>query len=297
MRLSAGFMRAESVEEAIQGLQSSGGDGLLLAGGTVVASLINQRLASPALLIDIARIDALKQIRSEPDGALVIGALVTHQQLLRSPQVRAHSPILTEIAKEISCGRLRSRGTLGGSVCMIGQQGDPATGLLALDAEVDIRGPNGPRRLPLRSFYKDAFSTDLAADEVVVALRVPPPPVGASAAFQKFGPRNAMDFTLIAVAVVLIANERDNLIEDIRIGMNGVAATALRARRAEQAIRGRPAQAIDWDEVRRALQEEIAPPGDLIYSEPYKRHLAGVLLQRACVAALARRRPAPGRPQ
>jgi carbon-monoxide dehydrogenase medium subunit len=297
MRLSDGFMQAESVDEALIGLQSGGGDAVVVAGGTVIASLINQRLAAPTLLIDIARIDALKQIRSEPDGTLVIGALVTHQQLLRSPQVRAHSPILSEIGAEISCGRLRSRGTLGGSICMIGQQGDPATGLLALDAEVEIRGPNGWRRLPLQQFYKDAFSTALAEDELVVALRVPPPPVGAWCAFQKFGPRNAMDFTLIAVAVVLIANDRDHLIEDIRIGMNGVAATALRVSRAEAAIKGRPSEAIDWDEVRRLLQEQIAPPGDLIYSESYKRHLAGVLLQRACVAALARRRAAPGRPR
>jgi carbon-monoxide dehydrogenase medium subunit len=296
MRLSAGFMRAESVDEAILGLQSSGGDGVIVAGGTVVASLINQRLASPALLIDIARIDALKHIHSQPDGALLIGALVTHQQLLRSPQTHAHSPILTEIAKEISCGRLRSRGTLGGSICMIGQQGDPATGLLALNAEVEIRGPNALRRLPLQSFYKDAFSTELASDELVVALRVPPPAAGAWSAFQKFGPRNAMDFTLIAVAVVLVVDERDNFIADIRIGMNGVAATALRAIEAEATIKGRPPQAIHWGDVRRALQEEIAPPGDLIYTEGYKRHLAGVLLQRTCVAALEGSRSQLGRP-
>jgi carbon-monoxide dehydrogenase medium subunit len=287
MRLSAGAMRAESVDEAIEGLQSSGGDALLVAGGTVVASLINQRLAAPSLLIDIGRIDALKAIEIEPDGTLLIGALVTHQQLLRSPQVRGHSPLLAEIAKEISCGRLRSRGTLGGSICMIGQQGDPATGLLALESEVDICGPQGRRRLPLRSFYRDAFTTDLAVDEVLVGLRVPRLAAGASTAFQKFGPRSAMDFTLLAVAVVLIA--KGDMIEEIRVGMNGVAPTAVRAVRAERTIGGRSVAAIEWETVRRALQGEIAPPADLIYSEQYKRQLATVLLRRAFDAALARR--------
>ncbi|MCC6776766.1 MAG: xanthine dehydrogenase family protein subunit M [Hyphomicrobiales bacterium] len=280
-------MRAESVEEAIAGLQSSGGDGVLVAGGTVIASLINQRLAAPSLLIDIGRISALKSIHTTPDDTLVIGALVTHQDLLRSPQVRAHSPLLTEIAKEISCGRLRARGTLGGSICMIGQQGDPATGLLALDAEVDIEGPRGSRRVPLRRFYRDAFTTDVAADEIVVAIRVQPPPTQSTFAFQKFGPRHAMDFTLLAVAVVVSA-PRDT-IEDVRIGMNGVAPTAIRATGAEALLRGHTTASADWPAILSAFQEEIAPPGDLIYSEQYKRHLAGVLLQRAITAALAQR--------
>lgn len=286
MHLSSGFMRAESVEEAIAGLQSSGGDGVLVAGGTVIAALINQRLAAPSLLIDIGRISALKSIHTTSDGTLVIGALVTHQDLLRSPEVRAHSPLLAEIAKEISCGRLRARGTLGGSICMIGQQGDPATGLLALDAEVVIEGPRGSRRVPLRRFYRDAFTTDVAADEIVVAIRVPPPPQS-SFAFQKFGPRHAMDFTLLAVAVLVSAPL--DTIEDIRIGMNGVAPTAIRALGAEALLHGHTTASADWPAILSAFQEEIAPPGDLIYSEQYKRHLAGVLLQRAVTAALAQR--------
>jgi carbon-monoxide dehydrogenase medium subunit len=157
------YVRAGSVSQAIDALKAANGDGVIIAGGVVVSSLLNQRLASPAVLVDITRIGALKVIKADSRG-LSIGALVTHSEVLSSSEVQAAAPLLSEIAGEISCPRLRNQGTLGGSICTIGGQGDPATGLIALGATINIKGTGGGRIVALEDFYNDAFKVDLAPD-------------------------------------------------------------------------------------------------------------------------------------
>ena len=277
------FVRATSVEGAIAALGRAPHDSIVVAGGIVVGSLINQRLLSPAILVDISRIGSLREIEITAAGELRIGSLVTHQEMLCSRAIQSAAPLLTEIAADISCPRLRNRGTLGGSLCTIGGQGDPATGLIALGAQLHLRGPNGARILALEDFYKDAFAVDLGDGELVEFVSVPPVPPGAGFAFCKLGPRKAMDWTLITASVMLTG---DGAIADIRIGMNGVGPTPSRPRKTEAALRGWSAG--NWETAAAALNEEIDPPGDLVYSAGFKRRLAAVALKRAVEHALAR---------
>ncbi|MCC6949705.1 MAG: FAD binding domain-containing protein [Bradyrhizobiaceae bacterium] len=283
------FVRARSVDHAIDTLKAAGGDGLIVAGGVVVSSLFNQRLASPAVLVDISRIKGLRYIKRTPNG-LSIGALATHDDIHRSADVKAVAPLLTEIAEDVSCPRLRNRGTLGGSICTIGGQGDPATGLIALGATMQIKGPGGERTAHIEDFYKDAFEVDLAPDEIVERIDVPAPQTGARFAFCKLGPRNAMDFTQITVSVVMAPTG-----SGIRIGMNGVANAPNRPRATEALIATMNAGSINWTAVGKTLNGEISPQGDLVYSEDFKRHLALIGLRRAVERALARSKEAGGR--
>ena len=280
------YLRATSVDEAISALASQAGDAVIVAGGLVVGSLINQRLASPALLVDISRIPSLKKIEAGADGSLTIGALTTHDDVHHSAVVKKTQPLLTAIAEDIACGRLRNRGTLGGSLCMMGQQGDPATGLLALDATIKLKGPEGSRSIPLETFFKDAFELDLGESEILEEVHVPAAPKGSRWAFMKQGPRNAMDFTLVAISVIA-RQGADGKIDHFRCGMNGVAPTAVRPRRAEAAVLGKTPGVIDWDAVGTALDNDIKPESDLVYSATYKARLAKVLLRRAVERALA----------
>ena len=286
MTEATSYLRATSVDEAIAALASQAGDAVIVAGGLVVGSLINQRLASPALLVDITRIPSLKKIEAGTDGGLTIGALTTHDDVLRSDIVKRTVPLLCEIAEDIACGRLRNRGTLGGSLCMMGQQGDPATGLLALNATIRIKGPEGSRTIPLEAFFKDAFELDLGESEILEEVHVPAAPKGAHWAFLKQGPRNAMDFTLVAVSVVARLGG-DGRIDHIRCGMNGVSPTVVRPRNAEAALLGKSPGAIDWNAVGTAFDSDIKPESDLVYSASYKARLAKVLLRRAVERALA----------
>jgi CO/xanthine dehydrogenase FAD-binding subunit len=272
------YVRAESIEHAAAALKSAGGDGLVVAGGIVVGSLINQRLASPNVLVDISRIGPLRRIERKADGGIMIGALVTHDDILRSPEIKRAAPVLAAIAEEISCPRLRNRGTIGGSLCTVSGQGDPATGLIALEAQLHLRSTGGSRSLPLERFYKDAFHTELADDEILEWIDVPPKS-HARFGFFKLGPRAAMDWTQITAAVGFVPDS--DRVTELRIGMNGVANTPMRLRAAERSIGASKIDDIDWKVVSDALNAEISPSGDLIYSEQFKRHLAMVALQRA----------------
>jgi carbon-monoxide dehydrogenase medium subunit len=281
------YIRARTVADAIAALRESDNVGVLVAGGLVVSSLINQGLLASETIIDISRIDGLRRINVESDGRLLIGALATHSDILKSPSVAKAAPLLAEIAKEIACERLRNQGTIGGSLCMIGQQGDPATGLIALGAELHIQGPGGKRAVVLEDFYRDAFEIDLKPNEIVESVSVPPQAGPRQWGFAKLGPRNAMDWTQLAVSVVLSLDQLGGTIKQIRIGMNGVAPAALRAGQAESALMGQPSRSIAWPIVIEALNHDIAPESDVVFSADYKRHLASVLLKRAVSKLLA----------
>lgn len=287
------YVRASSVDEAISALAAAGGEGLVVAGGTVVCTLFNQRLAAPDVLVDISRIGGLRRIERPPDGGLRIGALATHDDILRSPEIAVAAPLLAEIAEGTSCARLRNRGTIGGNLCTIGSQGDAATGLIALGATLQLRGPAGGRMLPLEAFYADAFEVDLGADEILEAIEVAPTNPAAGFGFCKLGPRNAMDWTQITASVVLA--QAGGAIEIIRIGMNGVSNAPNRPQAVENMLTGANADRIDWTAVAATLGKEIDPQGDLIYSASFKKRLAGVALRRAVDHALARTAPTGGR--
>ena len=279
------YVRASSVEQAIAALGRAPADSLVVAGGTVVGSLFNQRLASPAVLVDISRIESLRGIDVRDNGELRLGALVTHEEIRRSSVVARTAPLLAEIAVDISCPRLRNRGTLGGSLCTIGGQGDPATGLIALGAWLELRGPSGPRVVELEKFYKDAFAVDLHDGEIV-ELAVVPSAVAASAfGYCKLGPRKAMDWTQITASVAL-TRKSARKIATIRIGMNGVGPTPSRPRQLEAFFTGRSIAPEIWTAAKLVLDQEISPATDVIYSETYKRHLAAVAVRRAVERAL-----------
>jgi aerobic carbon-monoxide dehydrogenase medium subunit len=280
------YVRAQSVAEAIAALSGDKGEGLVVAGGIVVGSLINQRLAAPNVLVDIARIAELRGIERQLDGSTFIGALATHEDIFRSSQIARSAPLLAEIAKEIACPRLRNRGTIGGSLCTIGGQGDPATGLIALQAKLHLRGPSGARSLPVEDFYKDQFQTDIAPDEILERIEVPPLEPAACFGFCKIGPRSAMDWTQITASIAFVL--RGGAISEPRIGMNGVVNTPSRPRNVEQVLHGRNPNEIIWSAIAATLDAEIAPTGDLVYSADYKRHLAKVTLKRAFQRALDR---------
>ncbi len=280
------YLRADTVDQAIAALAAADGDGLIVAGGVVVASLFNQRLASPSVLVDISRIAGLHGIKARPDGGLAIGAMTSHEQVLHSPLVKASAPLLAEIAHDISCPRLRNRGTIGGSVCTIGGQGDPATGLIAAGATLHIRGKSGERVLRIEEFYKNSFEVDLHPDEILETIEVPAQRSGTAFAFCKIGPRQAMDWTQITVAVT-IATRSAGVIDDITIGMNGVDNTPNRPKAIEAMLRG-PLDKISWAGVAAALKRDVPAQTDLVYSAEYKQHLGAVALRRAVERAMSR---------
>ncbi|MGH9211952.1 MAG: FAD binding domain-containing protein [Acidimicrobiales bacterium] len=265
------YQRASSLDEAVTLLTEHGDDAKLLAGGHSLLPLMRLRLAMPAVLVDIGRIDDLSYVREDGD-TVRIGALTRHHDLEQSDLLRQRVPLLVEVAGQIGDPQVRHRGTLGGSIA----HGDPASdlpaALLALRATLVVRGPGGERELPVDDFFVGFLETALAPNEVLTEVRVPAADA-AGWSFQKFN-RRAQDWAVVAVAAVLADGTPG-------VGLVNMGATPLRASGVEAALGGGATAA---DAAVRA-DEGTDPPEDLNASPDYRRHLSRVLARRALEAA------------
>jgi carbon-monoxide dehydrogenase medium subunit len=274
-----------SVSEAIRLLVELGEEAKVLSGGQSLIPLMKLRLASPKHLVDINGIRELAYLR-ETDGVLAIGALTRESDLEDSTLVRSRYPLLFDTSKVIADPVVRNLATVGGNLA----HGDPANDhpatMLALGAEVGVVGPRGERRVPIDSFFTGPFSTALAADELLIEIRVPKPSERSGGAYVKLE-RKVGDFATAAVAAQ-VALAADGTCQRVGIGLTNVGATPIRAERAEAAVVGRRP---DADAIKRASElaaEAAQPSADLRGSVEYKKDLVRVLTARALRRAVER---------
>lgn len=262
---------ATSPEHAVQLL--GGDDAKLLAGGHSLIPLMKLRLAQPALLVDIGRLDDLSYVRNEGD-MLAIGALTRHADLESDELMRQHCGILAHAAGEVGDPQVRHRGTIGGSIA----HGDPAsdlpTVLLALEAEFTALGTGGERTIPARDFFTGLFETALATDEILTEIRVPKLG-GAGWSYQKFHHR-AQDWAIVGVAAVQSNGAA-------RVALTTMGETPLRATGVEEALSG----GADLSAAATKADEGTSPPSDPFGSAEYRRELAKVLTRRALEEAIS----------
>jgi len=290
-----------TVREAVEALARADGDARLIAGGTALVPMIRLGLIRPDRVIALDGVAGLAGCRAEA-GTLHVGAMVSLAALARAPLVRNGWPLLAEAAGRVATPAIRSTATLGGNLGYAEPASDPAPALLCLEAEVAISGPGGARSLPLSRFFTGFYETALAAGEIVTEVRVPAAPPGARSGYVKFCSRSAEDRPLIGVAALLALEPATGRCGDARIALAGAAPMAMRAGRAEAALRGEPLE----DRVIRAAAEAAAaeadPLSDLMGSATYRRRMIGVWTRRLLTAlrdggggAAAAGRPAPGR--
>ena len=277
----------DSVNDAIGMLQKYGSEAKILSGGMSLIPLMKLRLAEPAHLIDINRISGLDYIK-ESDGFLRIGALAREVDLEKSELVRSKYPLLLDTTLVIADPLVRNRATIGGNLA----HGDPANDhpatMLALEAEIVVVGSQGERKIPVTSFFTDLFTTALSSGEILTEIRIPIPPPGSGGSYFKLE-RKVGDFATAGVAAQLTLG-KDDVCERAGIGLTNVGLTPVKARRAEEALRGKK---IDGESIKRAAQlaaQESEPTADLRGSEEYKRDLVRVLAIRALNRALERSR-------
>jgi carbon-monoxide dehydrogenase medium subunit len=244
------------------------------------------RMARPAALIDINFIAGLGDVNNS-GGVLRIGALVRHADLEHSA-AGVTVPILHDCAAGIADVQVRNQGTIGGSLAEADPSGDWGTALLALETSVACMGPDGQRAIPLEEFIKDAYTTALTHEEIVTEVRVKAPPKDSGGAHLAFK-RSAPVYPTASASVQLTLDGK-NTCKDARIVLGCVGLTAIRAKEAEAALRGR---ALDEKNIRVAVDAARAaadPQSDMRGSADYKRVLAGVLVKRAIGIAARRAR-------
>jgi len=267
---------ASSVDDAIALLAEGGAGARLLAGGHSLLPLMKLRFTSPALLVDIARIDGLRGIQTG-DETHVIGALTRHADL----QGRDDLGLLATAAGEIADQQVRNRGTIGGSLANGDSAADLPAVLLALEGSVVVKGPDGEREIAAADLFEGYLTTSIRQGEMLTAVRVPAL-AGYGHGYEKFN-RRSEDWAMVGVCALVKAS--DGVCEDVRIGLTHMASTPLRATAAEEALRGQPLDAEHIAAAAELAAEGTEPLGDLNATPDYKRHLARVLTRRALTTA------------
>jgi carbon-monoxide dehydrogenase medium subunit len=276
------YSRATSIDDALAQLKAANGDAKLIAGGHSLIPLMKLRLSEPRMLIDIARIPGLSGVR-EKGGQIEIGALTTHHEVSVSKVLKDKCPVLSDCAGEIGDPQVRNRGTIGGSLAHADPSADYPAVVLALDADIDVKGPGGARTIKASGFFTEMFTVDLQPDELIVAVRFTPVK---AAAYVKLHQR-ASHYAIVGVAAALEVS--GGTIKSARLGLTGAGPKAVRMTAIEKALAGQKT-------TKEAIAGAIKDAGsdldqinaDLHASEEYRRAMIPVFTKRAIEAALAR---------
>jgi len=279
------LLRPKSVDEAFTLLQSHGDEAKVLAGGQSLVPLMNFRLAQQQNLIDLNRVEGLDQIKFD-DQTLSLGAMVRQRDVERSPSIAERLPILREAIEQVGHPAIRNRGTTGGSLA----HADPSAELpllaVALDATFHLRSAQSSRSVAAKDFYHGYLLTDIAPDELLIAIDFRLPPADCGWCCSEIARRHG-DFAIVAVAVLLGCG-RDGSIDFARVAVGGVGPAPLRMSAAEQALVGERAGAELFRAAGDVTAQAVDPPADIHASSNYRRHLTGVLVRRALATAESR---------
>lgn len=269
------YERADSIDGAIQ-LLSSNEDAKVLAGGHSLLPLMRLRLARPSMLIDISRIDELRYIKEDADR-IAIGALTRHHDVAGDETLQRLCPILPYAASKIGDPQVRHVGTIGGSAAHADPAGDMPAVLLALDAEMVVRGANGgSRTVKADDFFRGLFDPDLASDELLTEIRIPKT-AGRGWSYVKFT-RRAQDWALVGVAA-LASNGTP-----ATVTLTNMAHRPIHAAGVEEELAG----GADATTAAERAAENTRPPTDAFASAEYRQELVKVLVRRALEEAVRR---------
>jgi len=277
------YVAPATLDEALAALRDGGEDAKVLAGGHSLIPLMKLRLTAPSTLVDLRSIEELRRVDSH-NGSLEIGAMVTYHTLVNDSTITGSYPLLAECAASVGDAQVRARGTIGGSLAHADPAADLPAAVLALDATLLTTGGE----IAARDFFTDLFTTALEPGQIVTGVRVSRSNGKTGSAYVKV--RNkASHYALVgAAAVVTLAD--DGTCSNIAVALTGAASKAFRMGDVENALKGTRLDDVD---IHGALEGvgnlDIDWMDDLFSSADYRKHLAGVVAQRAISEAKSRR--------
>jgi len=279
------YLRPKTIPEAVKMLEQHGAEAKILSGGQSLIPMMKLRLARPGFLIDINRIAGLSYVKEE-GGYLKIGGLTREAELEASPLVRTKYPILLDTAHVIADPQVRNMATVGGNLA----HGDPANDhpatMMALGAQVVATGPKGERVISIENFFLSLFSTALEPEEILTEIRIPMPPARSGGAYFKLE-RKVGDFATAAVAAQLTLDEK-GICQKVGIGLTNVGPTPVKARKAEEFLRGKKLDEANSKQAAQLAADESTPSQDLRGPVEYKKGLVKELTKRALSRAFER---------
>jgi len=278
------YTRPETVDDATAAIAAAPGEARAIAGGQSLVPMMNLRLAAPGALIDIT------PIRSDGpyvDGDdLVIPATTRHAQVLRSPLVRQHCPLLAQAVSLVGNVRVRNRGTFGGSLAHADPTGEIPCTVLAAGGRITLQGPRGSRVVHARDFFVTYLTTVAEPDEVVTEVRIPLRGPNSRWSFEE-RVRRFSDFATVEVAVTADLAADGRTVDRLDVVLGGVADRPLNLDGDVLApLVGASAEAAVVRRVAEAAAQRIEPESDVHASAGYRRRLTRVLTERALSRAL-----------
>ena len=257
------FHTPSSLAEAMTLLQDMGSEAKVMAGGTDLLLLMRAGTCSPKAVISLKHLSELQMIAYSAKSGLRLGATSTLHQIVRSPEILDHYPVLAATASMMASEQIRTLATVGGNVCNGSPSADLAPPLIALDAEANILSPRGDRIVALNEFFSGPSETALQPDEILTELIVPPP--HGQTLYIKHAPRTYMDIAIVGVAAGL--EWKDGVVHQLRLVLGAVAPIPLRVTEAEAALEGTELQDRHIENAAALAETACAPISDTRGSE------------------------------
>jgi len=280
------FLIAESVGDAVAALQEYGDDATVVAGSTAVTIMLQQGLIDPVAIVSIGRIPGLDAIE-RADDHLRLGALTTLREVELSPVVREALPVLSHTFGVVANVRVRNAATVGGVVAEADYASDPPAMFRALDAEVDVTGPDGERGVPISEFLVGFYETSLEHGEIVTGVRVPLLPPGTGSVYEKFTTRSSEDRPCVGVAAIARLEADGRTCAELRVAVGAAAEVPQRFEEVEAGAVGRDIDEVLAASIAEQYAERIDPLSDMRGSEWYRREMIHVWVRRAILGAAA----------
>ena len=274
----------QSLDEALSLLKQHGGDAKILAGGQSLIPAMRFRLAVPAILIDINRLNDLRYVEERGDH-LAIGAMTREHSLEDSSAVRSSYPLLHDTTIVIADPLVRNQATVGGNIAHADPANDHPATMLAYDATVVAKGPNGERTIGIDDFFTGLFENAMADDEILTEIRIPKPAANSGGAYTKLE-RKVGDYAISAAAVQLRLDGAT--VAAARIGLTNVSPVPMRAKAAETELIGKAISDAVIEAAGKAAAAECDPSPDLRGGVDYKRDITRVMVKRSIQQAIAR---------
>jgi carbon-monoxide dehydrogenase medium subunit len=285
------YFAPKTLKEALTILDKYQDEAKIIAGGQSLLILMRQGLVAPEYLIDIKGISELNYIKSDAKEGLRIGALTTHRTVEKSPMMRNGFSVLAEIERNVASIQTRNWGTVGGELCHGDPAEDPAPVLITLNATLKMASLKGERTMAVEDFTLDYFETALEPNELLTEIQVPVVPPHTGTAYTKFTVIEN-DLPTVGAAVSITLGSSDDICRDVRVALSAAAPTPMRAKQAEEVLRGKRITDNLLKEAGEVASTEAEPISDIYASEEYRRELIKVLVKRMGKEALARAKQA-----
>ena len=282
------YVRVHEIQDAISILSREQGGVHVLAGGTDLLVQLREGQRTAKLLLDIKSIPEVNQLVYDPSVGLTLGSAVSCLRISRDPLISKNYPGLVDAVCLIGGIQIQGRASVGGNLCNASPAADSIPALIVHQAVCVIVGPHGEREVPVENFCTAPGENILKVGELLLALRMPPPPVHFGASYLRFTPRNEMDIAVVGAGASLVLNEDMQTVQSARVALAAVAPVPLLVHAVGEYLADRQISAEAIQEASEIAKEAVNPIQDMRGTVEQRRHLAGVLTRRALQNALQR---------